>query len=410
MVSNNNYLIQNKKDYYEKWQFFMISQIIKNNFQGNNDILVCFYTSNYSKELTVTSFNIENNFQLINSSYYSFENLLFLEIISSSLFNNSKAIVCSIKYKKPAISYVYSGTSCFIYDNQKNNLQLFYSNNNCLSIKNEFFNAIDKYILICYKDKSYTDYNKYNNIYIYEFTNDFFQLEKYKNNDPEKYNISISGCTEMNSFSINYNHFNNQYDLISDCPRGNKFYLTFFSTNISHSDLESTLISNVFYSNSESALNDSESTLISKIFYSDSESTLISKYFDINSNSEFPLIQEYFDIDSFLVKYENQTKEEILKDLPEIIEKIEIGKEFTIKGDDFSIIIKPTNTPYFGNSTYVNLSQCENILRNSSNISSLSIRTILQMDIKNNNEKLLTNKVEYQLYDDKKKYFGFIKM
>ena len=108
------------------------------------------------------------------------------------------------------------------------------------------------------------------------------------------------------------------------------------------------------------------------------------------------------DINSFLVKYENKAKNEIINELPEIIKNIEIGKEYKIKGEDCIVVIKPTNSFYNGNSTYVNLSQCENILRNSYNLSSPSILTILQMEIENKNEKSLTNKVEYQIYDDKK--------
>ena len=179
-----------------------------------------------------------------------------------------------------------------------------------------------------------------------------------------------------------------EYDLISDCPFGiggsKVFYLVNNTKKIELNDFYNFYNS---YNFSNCNLSDSffDSFFSSEIIYSDSFSIL-----------------ENNDIISFLVNYENLTKEEILKDFPKIIKNVEIGKEYTIKGEDFSIIIKPTDTPYYGNTTYVNLSQCENILRNSSNISSSSILTILQMEIKNNNEKSLTNKIEYQVYDDKK--------
>ena len=172
----------------------------------------------------------------------------------------------------------------------------------------------------------------------------------------------------MKSFSIIYNNYSNKFDLISDCPQNDIFYLS-NNTN----KIEASL--NYFSSNySLSICYFSElsfDSISTKIFYSDLDSELSSTLY---SNSES--ISDYIDIDSFLLIYENKPKEEIINDFSEIMKKIEIGKEYTIKGEDFIIIIKPTNMPYYGNSTYVNLSQCENILRNASNISLSSILTI----------------------------------
>ena len=354
--------------YYSKNDLIMTCQNIKNNFQENKEsiILVCFYSTKSGKQLTATSFNIENNFQLINSTDFFSNSLIFLEIISSSLFNHSKIIIHSNRYMKDKKGYLYyTDTSFFIYENQNNNLKLFHTIRECRSIKNNFFYIIDKYILICYTDSSYPGYTNYKNINIFNFSKEFFQSP---DNKIENQIISISECIYMNSFSIIYNHYSNKYDLISDCPNEDNIF--FLSNNTE------------------------------KIEFKNSSITIPSE----NSISNC-----YFSETLDLIKNLNITKDEILNELPEIINKIEIGKEYTINGEDFILVIKPTNTSYYGNTTYVNLSQCENILRNSSNISLSSILTILQIEIKNNNEKSLTNKLEYEVIDDKKNILNLSK-
>ena len=169
IVLNNTFIIKNKIDsiyyyyYYYEYDLIMTCQNIRNNFQGNNeiDILVCFYSTKSNKQLTATSFNIENNFQFINSTDFFSNDLFFLEIISSSFLINTKIIIHSNKYKKNNNKLDNIETSFFIYETQNNNLQLFYTINECRSIKNDFFNTIEKYILICYTDSSYKDYTDY---------------------------------------------------------------------------------------------------------------------------------------------------------------------------------------------------------------------------------------------------------
>ena len=86
----------------------------------------------------------------------------------------------------------------------------------------------------------------------------------------------------------------------------------------------------------------------------------------------------------------------------EIINAIEIGENYEIKGDEFTIIIRPINESHLPNSTYINFTECEKKIRDYLNISSSRIITFLQMEINNNKDKSLTNQVEYQVYDDNK--------
>ena len=94
-------------------------------------------------------------------------------------------------------------------------------------------------------------------------------------------------------------------------------------------------------------------------------------------------------------------KEQLQEELPVIMDKIETGKNYEITGDDFNIIIKPTNIS-IKSGIDINFSSCEVILRRHYNISDSRIITFLQLEINNNNSQYLMNQVEYQAYDDHK--------
>ena len=98
----------------------------------------------------------------------------------------------------------------------------------------------------------------------------------------------------------------------------------------------------------------------------------------------------------------NQTKEELIKNVTKLIENIEIEKTYEMKGEDFTVKITPTNATSLSNSTHVNFTKCENILRNHYNISSSRYISFLQLEIYNKDSQVLINKLEYQAYDDNK--------
>ena len=81
----------------------------------------------------------------------------------------------------------------------------------------------------------------------------------------------------------------------------------------------------------------------------------------------------------------------------------QIGKTYEIKGDDFTIIIKPTNSPRLPNTTHVEFNACEQRIRKEYNISNESIITFFQMEINNENENALYNQIKYTIYDDELK-------
>ena len=76
-------------------------------------------------------------------------------------------------------------------------------------------------------------------------------------------------------------------------------------------------------------------------------------------------------------------------------------KKYQMIGNDYIITIKPTNLN-IPNTTFIDFSSCEKILRAHYNISESRIIKILQLQIMNKDEKSLINNVGYQAYDDKK--------
>ena len=72
----------------------------------------------------------------------------------------------------------------------------------------------------------------------------------------------------------------------------------------------------------------------------------------------------------------NKTKEEIINNLDNAMLEYEINKIYEIFGDDYNIKISPINTNIYNNiSTYIDFSNCENILRQENELSQSSVLT-----------------------------------
>ena len=115
--------------------------------------------------------------------------------------------------------------------------------------------------------------------------------------------------------------------------------------------------------------------------------------------SEKIIIQNNIEIIKREIK---ENKEQLNEILPDIIESIEIGKNYEMDGEDFTITIKPTNTS-IPSKTHVDFSSCEKILREVNHIDDSRIITFFQLEINDKNSQSLVNQVGYQAYDDNKK-------
>ena len=81
---------------------------------------------------------------------------------------------------------------------------------------------------------------------------------------------------------------------------------------------------------------------------------------------------------------------------------IEINKDYEIKGEDYEIKIHPIDKINNANSTYVDFTECEKILRTKYYLPDDEILTILQIEIDSKNKNSLINKLEYAVYNENK--------
>ena len=245
-------------------------------------------------------------------------------------------------------------------------------------------NNIKNTIFICYNAKYYYE----NRIYClkYNLINGKHNIEEYK-----YYYINFD------NFEITYLKKNNDYILF--CNEGKYLYYYYISENDeteSIYDYIKTDCNNINYFSLVFNNNpDYKYSLISDCEKTDYKWYIL--YNDLNFS-----INYYNNGETSSNKIFNGTKEDLLQDLNNIVQSIIIGQNYQISGDDFSLIIKPTNSSYLENSTHINFTKCESILREKLNISSSRFITFLQLEIVNKNEKSLVNQVEYQAYDDNK--------
>ena len=100
-----------------------------------------------------------------------------------------------------------------------------------------------------------------------------------------------------------------------------------------------------------------------------------------------------------IYKEQKENREEIIKKIPEIIESITIGNNYEFIGEDYTMTIKPTDI-HIPNSTFIDFTSCESILRAHYTIPDTSIITLLQFEVNNNDEQSLINNIGYQAYDE----------
>ena len=243
----------------------------------------------------------------------------------------------------------------------------------------------------CENFETYTFINNYESIYIcnknggeiYSYKLNITDLAKIDSNY-----ISITECKNIYNFAFFYNNYNNEYNLITDCVTRNQNW-NIINTN---SLLSPPPIIPIPSTNPYII----QTTFITSIQSTEPISISISKS-NILSSIDTIKIKE-----NRIEKYFNGNKKELIQNLTEIIKMIEIGENYQIIGKDFNLVIKLTNSSFLNNLTHVDFKKCEEIIRNTSNISNSRILTFLQLEIENINEASLVNQLEYQVLDDNK--------
>ena len=280
----------------------------------------------------------------------------------------------------------------------------------CSHIETYYFNETDKFILICKKFNEFilliidyhlkeainrkiihincNDNSGYNGPFslIYNSSRKYYDLiTEYnfiKNINPKCSFYYDESLNETFYFNRTKNKTQNEFGNKEIIPE-NSHLIYNFSDDDDFNDLSE-----------ESSLVQSENYYSSYIF-----SDLMTNYIDRKTNKTDNLNEE--------VKIEkeitNKTKEDIINNIADIMNDKEIGKNYEIKGEDFTLIIKPTNSPPLPNTTHIEFNECEKILRQVNNISNSSILTFLQLEINNADDNALYNQIQYTTYDDQLK-------
>ena len=396
---------------------FTINDVDSNNLScklmqssSNGKVLTCFYQNSIQKEIIATSLSIDiasNKIEEISSLIKS-ESNNGAKIIKSTLSQDeTKCFVCFIND--------YNNSDCLIYD-INNNQWSGYSTYlfGCLlkfsSLNIEYFNNLDGYILYCFQSSS--------KLNLLKFDSNFNKIEDEKNGI---YDLTekVSGCTNYALSSLildsdNVNIFVNCNGNIVKYKVDNPVPQTIPLTIISSKTLFTSLIKTIITTSPTTAiLTKIISTLSTTNISSLLTKTNIPTLSTIKSPSKistqiisiFSTLKELNDNNAIIIiqNKSNKTKEEIINNIDKVMKDYDIGKIYEIFGNDYNIKISPINTKIHENiSTYIDFSNCENILREANGYNSSNALTIYQIEIFNNNEKSLINDVEYAIFNENK--------
>ena len=409
-------------------------EIMFSSFDRNNSSLICFTSDKITHKLIVTAFNPENNLSFIYSLTNEITNIDLSFINSCTSKNKLIAFVCFLQD-------VYC-PKCVLYDS-KNNIW-----SEHITLTSSIFLADLLGVNYSIENNEYYVYffYQYNELYLLKF-DEYFNL-KCTSDEKCIFRYEINKC-DINGFSTSLINQKGLYLLYLSCKTKeflekidingeNNLVFQYTKFNIS---TDSPLYSTILFLSSNSSSNSilSTSLLSNSILLPSSISTTTSPYtFLISSypseiSTSTPLVPLYstsastnsslFEINSTLIisssikktnffdydnedginkKITNKTKNEIEGNLSNIIDEIEVGQKYKINGDDYNIIISPIKMTNSFKSTYIEFSLCEHILRKHYNLSSTEILTVLQIEIEEKDEKVLTSQVEYEIYNEKK--------
>ena len=361
-----------------------------------NYYLTCFAEISNPYQLIAINFDINNNFEIMDYLLYP-ENNAGIEAIKSILSEDKKkSLVCYglINFK----------TECTIYDSKNNEwgpiIKIY---NSCYYrdyyIGLLFLQNTKEYAFYCYTSTHIINIflfdENFNLKYSENKNGSYANNTFYMNQSLKIYSSSLIYLSNELKFILLYSFKNNSNDYFNTlelCFNRTSLFLCpnnkFFGVN------ETINISETFIDISDSIYNNINNNIIINTTNIEMKESIIDKEFKIN----------FFYEENIMKTKINITKEKIVNNLEDIISQIDIGKSYKIDGKDreYEITISPTNEIKYLNSTYIDLGECVDILREKYNLSSDEIITILQIEIDVVNEKVLTNQIEYILFDEEK--------
>ena len=357
---------------------------------SGQNFLICFYQNN-NKEIASAIFEpLDLNEIHKTPQFKMIESAIFIKSVLYS--DGSKAFVCYITNN--------GDCSCLSFDFSKNEwsdseykfLENCYQQSNLFSF--DFYQNKNEYILACFNSET--------NLISVSFDSNMQLLDTNDNN----YCISsqaITSCGEESfSFVINYD---NGFEIDISCSNSNflgaliqRDLPRLCSNGLSSSAPDTTITITI---NNE--IQPSIVSITSPKGEAQNKTDSIISYKDYNS--EYSLISDFYEVNSNVITKRtiNKSKEDLVKNLDELMKDVELGKVYEMKADDYEVKISPINfNDYEGSSTYINFKECENTLREKNNLPKDSILTVIQIEIYKYEEKALTNQVEYAVYNDKR--------
>ena len=408
-VHNDNFtniVVYHYKIYFEKTEAILISSyktpIIESNCEqsltknknitcqymknyNKKNILVCFYEINNNK-LVASIFDPNNGLKKIKDIYKISRESIFLKSVVSDDRNTS--FVCymtlygSVYCSEFSNNYQW-GEDLFIFNNsivQYYSFYLFYDfGKKCYIIKSQIDNNKIQIVILS---------NNFQNL----LSSDVFCLVQ----------IEFENCIYNYVSEIIYDTNKKKYLVLYTCSDSeNNDIFEQKEMIINCTEIRDYIIPNTTYSTKTLNVSNCNYTEIIDNSTNSNNKTINIKN-ETNTTIDDIVIFHYDKNQGFIMGETNKTKEEIIKNLNRIIDIIEIGKIYEIIGEDFVIKIHPLNSKLNENSTNVYILECEDILREKYGLSSSSILTIMQIEIKSSNENSLTNQVQYAIYDENK--------
>ena len=361
-----NYLLENRKKIGNEYSCIKMRM---ENFE-QTDIITCFYIGSYKINRHVligVYYEIEkneNSFSFIKKGEYYFNNINAFIIKSVTSPDLHSALVCYIKKNGESeclsfsISNGFSSTTIFTYTNPYN------------IKKNSFADCL------------VYDENNSQYVYIISLNENHFKEIRFDktftkiSNDNNEIKYISEKCEFLRIFS--YLYFNSVYHIIADCQNGKNFKLIIseLQTKINLRKTTGTEGNNADPANPGSQENENQ---------------------DSQNNK---------DDDSFEKKETDKSKSEVFEDFNGFVKdfvgdsSFEVGKSYFIESDDFSVLVKPAGSSVDQNITQVDFSNCEKILREKNNLDDSYNLTIVQISTKSDDERVLTDTIQYKVYDE----------